>query len=234
MTTPLPTHAPAVADEGSPLANARLAGVLYLVIIVAGVFSELVRTGVKVPGDAAATAAKIADTEWLYRIAFTASIGLILCEAVLTVTFYFLFRPISRTESLLAAALRLVTLPIYAGSLLFMLAALVAATEADHRDDALFLLNLHNYGYAIGLAFFAVHCVVLGHLLVRSRRAPSSLGVLLGVAGAGYLSNSLLYFLGPGYEGSATVILLLPAIIAESWLCGLLLWKGGGARQWAG
>jgi hypothetical protein len=229
MTTRLP-----------PLINARLAGALYLVIIMTGVFSELVRSGAIVPGDATATAANIADAQWLYRTAFLASLGLIICELVLTVVLYFLFRPVSSTLSLVAAAFRATTLPIYAGNLLFMFAALAAATEADYLGDvdsqrpaalALFFLNLHAYGYAIGLTFFAVHCFVMGRLLVRSSHTPTTLGVLFSLAGAGYLANSLLYFLVPGYDGSA-VIVLAPAIVAESWFCLLLLWKGGGIREW--
>ena len=223
------------ADE-SILTNARLAGALYLVIIVAGVFSEIVRTSVIVPEDAAATAANIVDSEWLYRAAFAATLSLILCEAILTVILYYLFRPVSRTLSLLAAALRLITLPIYAGNLLMMFAALAVLSDADYLHDvdaqqpaalALLFLNLHNYGYAIGLTVFAVNCFVTGVLLVRARHLPSALGVLLSLAGAGYLANSLLTLLVPGDQASLTPVLLAPAFVAEVWFCLLLLRSPG-------
>lgn len=238
-TTP---PAPTVGIDRSRLVNARLAGALYLVLIVTGIFSEIVRSSVTVPGDATATAANIVDARWLYRAAFAASLALIVCEAVLTVILYYLFRPVSSVQSLLAAAVRLTSLPIYATSLLSMFAALTAATDADYLRDvdarqaaalALFFLDMHSYGYAIGLAFFAVNCFVMGHLLIRSSHTPSALGVLLSVAGAGYLANSLVVLVVPGHHGSVTAILLVPAIVAESWLCLLLLRKGGGVREWA-
>jgi len=216
------------------LVNARIAGLLYLVLIVTGLFSQIVLTGVTVPGDPAATAANIVDDQWLYRIAFVASIALILCEAVLTIILYYLLRPVSAVQSLLAAVFRLVSLPIYAAALLFMYAALVAAAEPDGPASlALFFLDLHTYGYAVGLTFFALNCFVMGRLLYRSSHAPRALGILLSIAGAGYLLNSVMIFTVPGASGSASAILLVPALIAEIWFCGLLLCKGGGIRQWA-
>lgn len=216
------------------LVNARLAGLLYLVINVTGIFSQIVRTSVTVRGDPAATAANIADARWLYRTAFAASVTLILCEVVLTVILYYLFRPVSPVQSLLAAALRLASLPIYAAALLFMFAALRTATD-PHGPAALALLflDLHTDGYAVGLAFFALNCFVMGRLLVRSSHVPSALGVLLGIAGAGYLVNSFVTFMVPGTHPSATAILLAPALIAEVWFTVLLLWKGGGIQEWA-
>ncbi|MEJ3744577.1 DUF4386 domain-containing protein [Actinomycetes bacterium KLBMP 9797] len=205
------------------MVNVRLAGALYLLIIVGGIFSQIVRTGLRVPGDATATAANIADAHWLYRTAFVVSLTFIVGEALLTLILYHLLRPVSATQSLLAAALRLLALPIYASALLCMIGALAAAREPRHAPLALFFLDLHDYGYAIGLTFFAAHCVVLGGLLVRASQVATALGVLLGVAGVGYLVNSLLYFLVPGYDGAVTPLLLLPAIVAETWLCVRLL-----------
>ena len=34
----------------------------------------------------------------------------------------------------------------------------------------LLLLQLHGYGYVVALVFFGVHCLVLGWLVMRSRR----------------------------------------------------------------
>jgi hypothetical protein len=209
--------------------RARLAGALYFVIIVTGIFSELVRASVLVPGDPAATAANLVDAEWLYRAAFVAGLALIVCEAILTVLLYDLFRPVSRAGSLLAATLRLASLPVYGAALLFMFAALTATDTERTAPLAPFLLETHAYGYAIGLTFFAVNCFVTGRLLVRATRLPSALGVLLAVAGAGYLVNSLLYFLVPGYHGSAAAALLVPALVAEVWLAVVLLRTRDGA-----
>ena len=54
----------------------------------------------------------------------------------------------------------------------------------------------------------------------------------MGVAGLGYLANSLLWFLLPGYGGTVRLVLLVPALVAETWFCLLLLRKGGGITEW--
>jgi Domain of unknown function (DUF4386)/Pyridine nucleotide-disulphide oxidoreductase len=96
---------------------------------------------------------------------------------------------------------------------------------------ALFFLDLHTDGYAVGFAFFALNCVVMARLLIRSSHAPRALGVLLAVAGVGYVVNGLVVLMAPGYHAPARQILLVPALIAETWFCALLVWKGGGMWQ---
>jgi Domain of unknown function (DUF4386) len=223
--------------EASRLANARVAGLLYLVISVFGLFSEAVRQRTLVPGDAAATAENILDAEALFRIAFVATVLYLVAEVVMTVILYVLLRPVNRTLSLTAAALRLVMLAFFAANLLHMYAALLILRRADGPELRLFApfyLELHRFGYALGLTFFAANCVVMGILLIRSSHAPTGLGGLLAVAGLGYLTNSLVWFLVPDYGGGvAMAVLLIPALVAEIWFCLLLIRTGGGIREWA-
>ena len=216
------------------LINARVAGVLYLIIIVFGLFKEVVVRSVTVSGDAAATAGNIRDASLLFRLGFVANVVFLVGEVVLTVLLYLLLRPVNAGASLVAAALRLAMVAILGLNLLTMFAALVVLDRPGFPEgSALFLLDLHRYGYAVGLTFFAANCVATGYLLARSSHAPTTLGVLLGVAGVGYLLNSLLLFLVPGDGGAARALLLAPALVAETWFCALLLRRGGGLREWA-
>jgi hypothetical protein len=233
------THPDRAAPGGSAWVNARLAGVLYLVIIVFGLFSEALRRRVTVSADPAATAANLRDSAWLFRLGFAAHLTFILCEVALVVILYLLFRPVNPTASLVAAAFRLTSLAVYALNLLNMFAALLVLDGADYltgptagrEETALFFLELHKYGYAIGLTFFGVNSLIMGYLLVKSSHVPTTLGVLLAVAGVGYLAHCFGYFLIPSYAGSVP-ILLAPALVAEVWFCGFLLWRGGGIGEW--
>lgn len=252
MTTPRLTHGstrtgPAGSSAGpdcrDPAATesptdagrqARVAGVLYLIVIVLGLTEAFVRTAVVVPGDAAATAGTVLDSPWLLRAAFAANLAFLLCEVALTILLYLLLRPVSRTFSLLAAAFRLTSIAVYGVNLLNTLAALLILEQAPYRTagmESLALLHhdLHAYGYALGLTFFAASCLAMGYLLLKTPNAPHVMGVLLGVAGLGYLANCAMYFFLPGYTGSLTVALLAPALVAEGWLCLWLL--RGGARR---
>ena len=55
---------------------------------------------------------------------------------------------------------------------------------------------------------------------------PRPLGVLLVLAGAGYLIDTFSFFLIPGYDGSASPIVLAPALVAEVWFALWLLTRG--------
>jgi hypothetical protein len=216
------------------LINARLAGALYLVIIVLGVFSQaVVQFGITVPDDPAATGENLRDLGWLLRLAFVANFTFLLCEVVLTVILYLLFRPVNVPISLVAAASRLAAVTIQGLNLLNMFAALLVLEGPDRPEAfALLFLDLHQHGLALALTFFALNCVAMGYLLARSSHAPTALGVLLGVAGLGYLTNSLVWFVVPGYADVLQPVLLAPAFVAEIWFCLLLLRGGGGPAEW--
>ncbi|MEZ5098390.1 MAG: DUF4386 domain-containing protein [Thermoleophilia bacterium] len=221
---------------GASLVSARTAGVLYLIIIAFGLFAEvIVRSRLIVPGDPGATAANIVDSEGLFRLGFAADLVVFLCDVALAIVLYYLLRPVSRTLSLLAAAFRLTQTAIIGLNLVNMFGALLILREADYlgsfqpsQSDALALLALdtHRYGYTLGLTFFGVGTLIVGYLAWRSRLVPRLLGVLLALAGLGYLIDSGAFFLVPGYDGSISPILLAPAIVGEVWFALWLLLKG--------
>ena len=83
---------------------ARIAGVLFLVSIVAGGFGEAyVPSKMIVSGDAAATAANITNFQFFYRLGFAAFMIESLCDITLVLIMYALLKPVSRELSLLAA-----------------------------------------------------------------------------------------------------------------------------------
>lgn len=221
--------------EISPVACARFTGVLYLIIIVCGLFSELyVRSGIIVRGDAAATAANIASREGLFRIGFVSDLIAFLCDVAVAATFYVLLANVSRTFALIAAAFRLTGTAIYGANLLHHVAALQALTgtgylagfePAQLQVVALLFLDLHKYGYDLGLMFFGAHCLVLGYLIFHSERFPSVLGVLMMLASVGYLVGGLTLFLAPRHAEAVAPIYVVP-LVGELALCAWLLVKG--------
>ena len=71
--------------------TARIAGVLYLTIIIAGIFAEFfVRQSLVVPGDAGATASNIVASEGLFRLGIAADLVMILSDIALALVFYVL------------------------------------------------------------------------------------------------------------------------------------------------
>jgi hypothetical protein len=215
---------------------ARLAGVLYLVIIAFGIFAEVVvRSQVIVSGDAAATADNLRESTTLFRLGFAADTVVFLCDVALAVLLFLLFAPVNRAVSMLAAAFRLTQTAIIGLNLLSMFAALLILREPDYLGAlstsqlealASLFLDLHKYGYTLGLTFFGASTVLVAYLARRSKVVPRLLVVLLGLAGLGYLADSFAFFLVPGYDGSISPILLAPALVGELWFALWLLLKG--------
>ena len=86
-------------SESSPVFYARVAGLLYLTIIICGIYSEVfVRGSLVVMGDAAGTANNILASEGLFRIGFAADILMLLCDVAIAVLFYVLLKPVSRID----------------------------------------------------------------------------------------------------------------------------------------
>lgn len=223
---------PAVAlermAETSPRAMARITGALYLVTVVTGIIAQgLISQNLVVPGDAATTANNILSREPLYLLGFTIYLIEMAAQIAMTVLFYCLLKPVSRTVSLLAAVLGLVGCTIKTFSRLFYLAPVfvlepdtqyLQVFNADQLQAlALLFLKLNDQGAAMALAFFGFYGVLKGYLLVRSTFFPRFLGVLTLVGGLGwltFLSPSLGMRLFPlvagvGILGAIAVILWL-------------------------
>ena len=216
---------------------ARITGVLYLLIILCAGFSEgAVRSVLVVPGDAAATAVNLAESEALFRLAFAADLVAFLSDLAVSVLLYVLLRPVDRTVALLAAGFRLLAHPAIAavnllnhfGALLLVGGAgSLASFEPGQRHAlALLAMELHGYGYLIAGAFFGVHLALLAWLLVRSPLFPSVLGVLIAGAAVGYLGESFGMFLFPAHEALYTRLVTVTAVLGEVVLCLYLLLRG--------
>lgn len=226
-------------SQTSPQAYARIGGWLYLIIIVAGGFAEIfVRGKLIVSGDATATAKNIMASESLWRLGFAGELIVLVCDVALALILYVLLRPVNENLALLAAFFRLVFVAIYGITGLTHVAALLLVGGADylkafepHQLQALALLSLtlHEYGYAIALVFFGIHCFFLGYLIFRSGYFPKALGILLTIGSLGYLVNSFAIFLAPAF---ATTALLLPGGVAELSLCLWLIVMGVNVQKW--
>ena len=84
---------------------ARIGGALYLIIILAGIYGELVVRGhVIVAGDSAATERNMVNAPLLFRSGIAVDLLMHICDIPLIVTiFYRLLSPVSKSLSLLAA-----------------------------------------------------------------------------------------------------------------------------------
>jgi hypothetical protein len=228
--------------EISPKTYARVGGVLYLVIIAAGVFAEVfVRQRLTVSSDAAATATNIAAHASLYRIGIIADVSTFLLAIPLTVILYVLLKPVNRNLALLTVLLNLVQDAIGSINVLNTYRPLQLLGDAEYlkvfpREQlqamALLSLKTHSVGFAIALLFFGACCVILGYLIYTSRFFPKVLGTLLALAGVCYVILSLAVILSPA---TASLLFPLAAPVAFIGELSFALWltvKGVDVSRW--
>ena len=228
--------------DRSPVAMARLAGFLYLLIAICSGFSfGYVRTTLIVPGDATATVSTIMASEGLFRLGIAADAVVFLSEIVLIAMLYTLLKPVSKTLSLAAAYARLAMAVMQGMNLLNYCFVLLLVSGAGYLTvfdpdqlHALVLLFLNAYEYValIWALFFALHLLVLGYLVYKSGYFPRMLGLLLVVASSGYFIDSFGTLLLPQYDALYASVVVLTAIMGELPLTFWLLIKGVDVEQW--
>src|SRR5438270_9423365 len=173
MTSPaIPTSACASSPSSSsdpfagPTMNtipvqtyARIAGVLFLLTIVAGGFGELyVPSKLIVSADATATAKNIREFDSLFRLGFAIYLVEAVCDIALALIFYVLLRPVHKYLALLAAFFGLVSTALFGFAELFYFAAspilggaAYLKTFSPDQLNTLALLSLKLYGLGGGI-----------------------------------------------------------------------------------
>jgi hypothetical protein len=228
------------AVEWSPRRRARVAGMLYLITIVAGVFAEVfVRGAVVVRDDAAATAARILAHEPLYRLGLAADLVMLAAYLGVTFLFYEMFKPVDSGLALLAAWFSLTGIAVLAANSLTHAAPLLLLGRGNSLDSsapaqlqalALTSLRLHSRGYLIAGLFFGIYCILIGRLIFRSGFLPRILGTLMALGGIAYVTSTFVNFLSPALAGRLPDFSMIGGI-AELALTSWLLVAGVAADK---
>ena len=215
---------------------ARVAGVLYLVVAIFGGFAHLfVRASVYVPGDAAATAERVAANSGLVRIGVVADLLQATVFLFLGMTLYLLLKHVNANAARAMVILVAMATTVICLNMVFQFASVLVATDGSYvaafgaaGSNALvqLLLDIQHYGYLIAQIFFGLWLVPLGYLAVKSQMFPKALGVLLIVGGVFYLVDMLALFLVPEFGEAISAVVVIPPAIAELWMVGYLLVKG--------
>jgi hypothetical protein len=171
--------------EASPHSRGRITGIVYLLYFLTAISGEVfVGRGRVVAYDA------------VNVIAHAFYIGV-------TLLFYYMFKPVSKSLSLIAAFFSLM----------------------GCANDVLGLF--HRAPYKISsLVFFGPYCLLIGYLILRSTFLPRVLGRLMVLAGLGWL-----ILLSPLASRLTTYVEIL-GIIAEGSLMLWLVVKGVNVQRW--
>ena len=226
----------------SPQHLARMAGGLYLIIIVGGLFSiGYVSAALVVPGDAAATAHNIQAHELLYRLGLVAHIIVLPCNIPLAAIFYDLFKVVNRRLALLVVFFTLVGTAVEGVNVLNQFAPLMLLggghylsvfTPEQLQALAYMSLDSQAMSYNIQQVIYTGYLLAAGYLVFRSTFLPRTVGVLLAIGALCYLTYSFADFLAPGFAALLVPYIQVPSGVAELSLCLWLLVMGVNVSRW--
>ena len=212
----------------SPLATARFAGLLYLLLIPLGVFAiQYSPAALTVSGDAAATAGNLITSEPLFRLSIVSALLSQIVGIGVTLALYQLLSPVNKNLALLMVIFVLLGIPITMLTELAHLAALEVLSSASYlaiftteqrQALALLLLDLHGSGLTIAGIFWGLWLFPLGSLVFKSAFLPRILCLLLMIGGLGYLLDSFGSFLLQDYSLDLALYTGWVEIVFPLWL----------------
>ena len=190
--------------------TARIAGLLYLVVVLTGPFVLLYVPGkVFVPGDATATVNAILAHETLFRTSIAAGIVAEVAFVLAVLTLYRLLKGVDAQLAALMVIFILIDVPLAFLGTANQVATLTFARGADflsafdtpQREAVITLLmNFDRQGVVVSEVFWGLWLLPLGVLVYRSGFLPRFLGVWLFVNGIAYLVMSATGLFSPGHS----------------------------------
>ena len=193
--------------------TAGLALALMAVLAVFGVFGAV--GALITPGDAARTAQDISESQALFRQGIASLILVAVLDIVAAGALFTLFAPVNRSVSLMAAGFRVAYAAVY---LVAIIQLVIALGLLGDPDLALRAIDAYGTIWHVGLILFGVHLLLIGYLAYRSGFMAKVFGILLVVAGIGYLADGFVLVLAQGPSVSIGQFTFVGEVALIFWL----------------
>lgn len=214
--------------------TARIAGLLYLVVVLTGMFSlAYVPSKLIVWDNPATTVQNIKDAVFLFRLGIVSSLVCYTFFLILPLVLYGLLKPVNKIFAILMVILAVVSVPISFTNILNKFAVLSLLSETQYlqaftteqvQAQVMFYLNQYDNGILITQIFWGLWLFPFGYLVYKSGSLPKFLGILLMLGCVGYLVNFTGFALIKGYgEAGISSFVRLPASLGEILTCLWLL-----------
>ena len=217
--------------------TARTAGLLYLIVVVTGIFSlAYVPSQITVQGDASATVSNIVASEPLFRLGIVAGFICYVAFLLLPFVLYKLLSPFGKNAAVLMVAFAVVSVPISFINLLNKLDILSLLSGANHlqaftaeqiHTQVMLSLDSYSNGLLVSEIFWGLWLLPFGYLVFKSGFLPKILGILLIAGCFGYLTDFFASVLFSGYADTTLAnFATKPAALGEIGTCLWLLVMG--------
>lgn len=200
-----------------PRTAALIAGFALLAMTVIAAFANFaVIVNLDVPDDPISTVANLEESADLVRLAAAGFIIIAILDVVIAWGLYIVLRRVNPSLSLLGGWLRLA----YAAILAVAINSLLSALRAGAMDPTLgaFFLESFNSLWQIGLVIFGFHLCVIGVLAWQSDFMHWLLGILLFIAGLGYIVDGFGTVLVADYSLDLAMFTFIGEVVLIFWL----------------
>lgn len=214
--------------------TARLAGLIYFLLVLTGIFYLLyVPTQLIVSGDAAATVNNIMGSEFLFRSGIAVGVLSNVFFLILPFVLFELFKDVNRNCAVLMVVLSVVSVPFSLFNMVDQLNVLTLLSGAQYLDalsmeqihaQVMLLLKSYSNGLRIIQLFWGLWLFPFGYLAFKSGYVPKLFGVLLMLGCLGYMIKFFGAILFPSFDIPSFVG--KPSALGEIGICLWLLIMG--------
>ena len=217
--------------------TARTAGFLYLLLAPLGFFGGMYIPSITVPGNAVATVSNIMAQPMLFRLSILSALITPIVVVLVALFLYKLFKSVNKNQATLMVIFTLVATPIAMLNELNHFAVLLLLNGTDYLkvfsvdqvySQVMFFLDLRHYGAYITAIFWGLWLLPVGYLVFKSGFLPRIIGILLIIAGFGYVIDSFALFLLPDLNIDISQFTFIGELLMLLWL----LIKGVNVEQW--
>jgi hypothetical protein len=204
--------------------TARVAGLLYLVVVVCGIYSIAWVPSRIIDEDPARTVENLRNFELLFRTSIVAGVACYVAFLLLPLALYRVLADHGKDLGALMVAFAAVSVPISIYNLTNKIAVLSLIHQPSAAADIAARFQNYDRGILIATVFWGLWLLPLGWLIIRSRKLPVLLGVLLILGSAGYVGSFAGKIVHPDFRSLPFAgYLTLPATLGEIGTCLWLL-----------
>jgi hypothetical protein len=226
--------------EPSPLFAARMAGALWLIVIVVSIVAVIAGTSLDSSGDRGTLATNALASASRIRLTFVLFFFGKICYLGVTVLLYELLKPVNRCAALFAAFCGLAGLLSGGAGHINLLTALSLLEESRRATEPVATQLQGAAKSLLGTAprfsgedvYFGFQITSVGYLIARSYFLPRTIGVLLVLGGACFLVTSFTNFVAPALGDQMAPLLLPVVLLGEGSLALWLVVRGVNVEQW--
>jgi hypothetical protein len=183
-------------DTRSLRTASLIAGLGLALIVVLALLGNFVAVQPLItPGDASKTAQDILNSEALFRWGIASLILVAVFDIVVAAALLRLFEPVNRSLSITAAWFRVAYAAVYLVAIIQLVVALGLLGDPDQASRA---IDAYDTIWLISLILFGIHLLLIGYLAYRSGFMAKVFGILLVIAGLGYIADGFVAVLVPG------------------------------------